>query len=100
MSTGAKAKAWRGVYCLRHGEWAVRKDDGFLPNCTVIPDGAPVPLPADVRRVLKAALQLEVQHTGWDYVITGGDPKMFMRAVASYRAAHERAEKRRKAGGR
>lgn len=82
MSTGTKAKAWRGTW-----DHVVVHPGLRRKNCTVIPDGAPIPLPADVRRVLE---------------LVGKDRYLMLEDDALTKAwdAHERAEKRRKAGGR
>lgn len=51
-----KPKVWRGVYGTAAGLPCVYREVlKGTTNCTVIPDGATVPLPTSVRRELAAA---------------------------------------------
>lgn len=98
MSTGTKAKAFRvrGYYM----DVPARSGSDTPATVTIdcpglfVPDGAPIPLPADVRRVLRAAGSYFNAEYG------GGYRRAMLTALESVFREHERAEKRRKGGGK
>ncbi len=96
-----KPKAWRGIaYESLFGDEIVSHIGGAViaePNCTVYPDGAPIPQPASVRRVMRAALALR-NMWGKKYCV-GLMPDEVQELVKAI-DKNQAAEARRKGGGK
>lgn len=75
--TDRKPEVWRGHYMLwPEGEEVCKvgkPEDGLMANCTVIEDGAVMPLDAATERLVEAVRHAPLEHSQLCSEMTGAD---------------------------
>ena len=90
-----KAKAWRAYeFAASDGSRIAHQIVTGGCNCTVVPDGAPMPMDAATRRLVRAALRMRVELKCY---IQGDarliSPTLAEAAIAAWNSALAKAEK-------